>query len=418
MLKDIVLKADHVSKKFCRGLKHVMLYGAKDIASNMIGLSSHSEKLRDGEFWAVDDVSFELKQGETLGLIGPNGSGKSTMLKMINGIYMPDKGNIEIKGRVGALIEVGAGFHPMLTGRENIYVNGAILGMGKKEIDRKFDKIVDFADIGDFIDSPVKHYSSGMNVRLGFAIAVHCEPEILLVDEVLAVGDMSFQRKCIEKIKEMQSRETSIIFISHNMYLVQGICTNAILLNKGKTLGSGDVFEIIKEYEFQNNISSLQLKGMPGTPVQSRGTGEIDIANVHFKNSDGEEIKTFSVGDSVFVNVSYFAHKRIDNPVFSIGIIRKDGLKCGLSRTKFSNVEIPFIEGKGEIRIEIEKIQLNSGDYFLEFAIADEFIVNPYILKTLDMITIMNPPMPNIGDSCGIYFPAVKWNVEKIVEKI
>jgi len=186
---DIAITVDHVSKKYCKSLKRSMLYGVTDIGRNTLGLSSHSGNLRKSEFWAVDDVSFEVKKGETLGIIGPNGSGKTTLLKMLNGIFWPDKGKITVKGRVGALIEVGAGFHPLLTGRENIYINAAILGMTKEEVDEKFDDIVEFADIGDFLDTPVKFYSRGMYVRLGFAVAVHCEPDILLVDEVLAVGD-------------------------------------------------------------------------------------------------------------------------------------------------------------------------------------------------------------------------------------
>ncbi len=181
-----------------------MWYGFRDILRDTAGLHPKSDRLRRKEFWAVDDVSFELRKGETLGIIGPNGAGKTTLLKMLNGIVLPDKGSLRIKGRVGALIQVGAGFHPQLTGRENIYINGAILGMGKREIDKKFDAIVEFADIGDFLDTPVKHYSSGMFVRLGFAVAVHCEPEILLVDEVLAVGDTGFQTKCFNKIGELK----------------------------------------------------------------------------------------------------------------------------------------------------------------------------------------------------------------------
>jgi len=190
---NLAIKVESVSKKYFKSPKRSMLYGVKDIARNTFGLSSHSDELRKDEFWAVDEVSFEVKKGETLGMIGPNGSGKTTMLKMLNGIFWPDKGKIAVKGRVGALIEVGAGFHPLLTGRENVYINAAILGMTKKETDKKFDDIIKFADIGDFLDVPVKHYSSGMFVCLGFAVAVHCEPEILLVDEVLAVGDLHLQ---------------------------------------------------------------------------------------------------------------------------------------------------------------------------------------------------------------------------------
>src|SRR3989338_5089706 len=189
MSDDIAIKVENVSKKFCRSLKDSMLYGMTDIGKNLIGLGSNSSVLRKNEFWAVEGISFEIKRGESFGLIGPNGSGKTTLLKMLNGIFWPDKGKITTRGRVGALIAVGAGFHPLLTGRENIYINGAILGINKKEVDEKFDPIVEFADIGNFLDAPVKHYSSGMYVRLGFSIAVHCDPEVLLVDEILAVGD-------------------------------------------------------------------------------------------------------------------------------------------------------------------------------------------------------------------------------------
>src|SRR3989338_5925733 len=195
MGEDLAIRVEGVSKKYCKSLKRSMLYGMADVARNLCGLRSPSGLLRPREFWAVDDVSFEVRRGESFGLIGPNGSGKTTLLKMLNGIFWPDKGKITTRGRVGALIAVGAGFHPLLTGRENIYINGAILGMNKREIDKKFDSIVEFADIGDFLDSPVKHYSSGMFVRLGFAIAIHCEPDILLLDEVLAVGAINFQKK-------------------------------------------------------------------------------------------------------------------------------------------------------------------------------------------------------------------------------
>jgi lipopolysaccharide transport system ATP-binding protein len=211
-----------------------MAYGMTDVCRNLVGLSSNPDRLRKNEFWAVNDVSFEVKKGETLGIIGPNGSGKTTMLKMLNGIFWPDKGKISIRGKIGALIAVGAGFHPQLSGRENIYINGAILGMSKEVIDEKFDAIVDFSGIAEFLDAPVKHYSSGMYVRLGFAIAVHCEPDILLIDEVLSVGDIDFQARCINKIKEMDKQNVTKIFISHNLNTVQLLCSKA----KGHASGS------------------------------------------------------------------------------------------------------------------------------------------------------------------------------------
>src|SRR4030042_894305 len=198
-----------------------MYYGMMDIGRNMFGLASHSERLKNGEFWALDDVSFDVKKGETLGIIGANGSGKTTLLKLLNGIFWPDRGRIAIKGKVGVLIEVGAGFHPLLTGRENIYINSAILGMTKKEVDKKFDVIVEFSDIGEFLDTPVKYYSSGMFVRLGFAIAVHCEPDILLIDEVLAVGDIRFQVKCFGRVQEFKETGKTMILVTHDMGDIQ-----------------------------------------------------------------------------------------------------------------------------------------------------------------------------------------------------
>jgi len=246
-MDEIVLKVSNVSKKFSRNMKSLMKYGFYDITRNIIGVDVKSENLRSDEFWSVDNVYFELRKGEILGLIGRNGSGKSTMLKMLNGIYLPDKGKMEIKGKVGGLIDVGAGFHNLLTGRENIYVNGSILGMKKEEIDKKFDEIVKFAEIEDFLDSPTRNYSSGMYVRLGFAIAVHSSPEILLVDELLAVGDLGFQAKCFNKIGELKKNGTSIILVTHNMYKLASFVEKAILFEKGRIIFYGEVSKAIEQ---------------------------------------------------------------------------------------------------------------------------------------------------------------------------
>jgi len=318
MNDDIAIKVEHVSKKYCKSLKGSMLYGVKDITRNTLGMSSHSEKLRKDEFWAVDDVSFELKKGETLGIIGPNGSGKTTFLKMLNGIFWPDKGKITVKGRVGALIEVGAGFHPLLTGRENVYINGAILGMSKKEMDEKFNDIIEFADIGDFIDTPVKFYSSGMFVRLGFAVAVHCEPDILLVDEVLAVGDTAFRRKSSERMKELiEEGNRSIILVSHNMQTVEAIADKAILLNGGKVLASGNVNDVVAKYDLlmrpQNNkiapTSELAPAGKGKLALVKKYEGyagdEVNIQGVWLESSNGERRTQFSGDEDVAVCISY-----------------------------------------------------------------------------------------------------------------
>lgn len=249
MDNETVIKVENVSKKYCKSLRRSIRYGVMDIGRNLFGLSSKSDQLRKDEFWALNDISFEVKRGETLGIIGPNGSGKTTLLKLLNGIFWPDKGVIKIKGRVGALIELGAGFHPMLTGRENIYINAAILGMTKNEVDKKFDEIVDFADIGNFIDTPVKYYSSGMYARLGFAVAVYSYPDILLVDEVLAVGDTRFWLKSIKKLKELNKHGMTILVVTHNMWIIQTFCNRAICLYNGGIVAEGNPLKIIYVYK-------------------------------------------------------------------------------------------------------------------------------------------------------------------------
>jgi lipopolysaccharide transport system ATP-binding protein len=288
-----------------------MWYGFRDILRDTAGLRPKSDRLRRKEFWAVDDVSFELKKGETLGLIGPNGAGKTTILKMLNGIVLPDKGRVKIKGRVGALIQIGAGFHPQLTGRENIYINGAILGMGKREIDKKFDTIVEFADIGDFLETPVKHYSSGMFVRLGFAVAVHCEPDILLVDEVLAVGDEGFQNKCFNKIGELRKNGTTTILVSHNMHVVSTFTERVIFLNNAKGKYFNNVAEGIKEY------TALFIR------KDDLGIEKICSGNTNIKFSDVKTNKRiFRPGDSFTMSLKYeclidYADVDIDTVIYS-----------------------------------------------------------------------------------------------------
>jgi lipopolysaccharide transport system ATP-binding protein len=252
MLNENAIEVIDISKKFCRKLQKQMWYGMRDIARNVLGIQQDLNKLRKDEFWAIKNVSFSAKKGESLGLIGLNGSGKSTILKMINGIFMPDIGEIRVKGKVGALIEAGAGFHPYLTGRENIYLNGTILGMSKKTIDDKFNEIVKFSEVGEFLDMPLKNYSSGMYVRLGFAVAAHLSTDILLIDEILAVGDIEFQQKCFSKIDTMKKNGTTIIFISHNIDNIKRICNRCVLLDHGQVRMDGAVDKVLNLYGKSN----------------------------------------------------------------------------------------------------------------------------------------------------------------------
>lgn len=235
--KEVLVSVQNVSKKFSMDLKSSLKYGALDIIKSTLGIKINKD-LRPKEFWAVKDISFKLRRGECIGLIGHNGAGKSTLLKILNGLYAPDKGQIVMKGKIGALIELGAGFNPILTGRENIYNNASILGFTRKEIEDKLDSIVEFSEIGEFIDMPIQNYSSGMKVRLGFAIAAHLEPDILIIDEVLAVGDLGFILKCFKKIDELLPN-TALIFVSHSMPMISRICNEIILMDHGAVTYQG-----------------------------------------------------------------------------------------------------------------------------------------------------------------------------------
>lgn len=350
MNDDIAIRVEKASKKYCKLLKRSMLYGINDIGRNTLGMSSHSNKLRKGEFWAVDDVSFELKKGEILGIIGPNGSGKTTLLKMLNGIFWPDKGKITINGKVGALIEIGAGFHPLLTGRENVYVNAAVLGMTKKEVDRKFDDIVEFAEIGDFIDVPVKFYSSGMFVRLGFAVAVHCEPDILLVDEVLAVGDEGFQNKCFNKIGELRKNGTTTILVSHNMHIISGFTEKLVFLNNGKAKYFNSVAEGIKEYtKLFINKEDLGIEKI------CSGNGIINFFDV------GINKRMFYPGDSFSISMKY--KSLIDYPEAEVDtvILSSNEPRFYFQATnKTYNKRVDLKKGNHILKIKIENIQINN----------------------------------------------------------
>src|SRR5690606_23433800 len=292
MSDEVLVRVENVSKKFCRDLKRSLWYGVKDILTEIYGSRKEQDHLRRNEFWAVKDVSFELRRGECLGLIGHNGAGKSTLLKMLNGLIKPDNGRITMHGRVGALIELGAGFNPILTGRENLYINGQILGFSKKEIDKKFEAIVDFAEVEKFIDTPIQNYSSGMKVRLGFAIASQMEPDVLLIDEVLAVGDIAFRIKCLNRLSELLSN-SAVIFVSHNMQQIAKICNTALLMKSGTILGhSTDIHQITEQY-FDLVSSEKQIV---------LGTGQ---AKIHRFIINDDNDRTLEFGDEMAIQVFY-----------------------------------------------------------------------------------------------------------------
>lgn len=362
----IAISVEHLSKKFCRYLRKSMTYGIQDITKNFFRMSTKSDKLRKDEFWAVDDVSFEVRRGETLGLIGPNGSGKSTVLKMLNGIFLPDRGRIEMRGKAGALIEIGAGFHPMLTGRENIYVNGAILGMSKKELDKKFKDIVEFADIGDFLDTPVKNYSSGMLVRLGFAVAAHCEPDILLVDEVLAVGDMGFRAKCYNRIAELM-RTCAVVFVSHNMPAIGRICSKCLVLNNGHTIFQGATEEAIQQY--------LSLFQEQEATTHSSGVRLIDCA-IKAKEENGCYL--LAGDEPLKIDLELDSETNVEPATIMLCFLSPSGELIGEWNSWF-NEDCLSLYGRQRFQVSLYPLRLNPGTYRVSLIVTSANRLDPLL---------------------------------------
>jgi lipopolysaccharide transport system ATP-binding protein len=317
------------------------------------------------EFWALKDVNFEVRQGEVLGIIGRNGAGKSTLLKILSRITEPTEGRAVVRGRVASLLEVGTGFHPELTGRENIFLNGAILGMTRREIRKKFDEIVAFAEVEKFLDTPVKHYSSGMYVRLAFAVAAHLEPEILVVDEVLAVGDVEFQRKCLGKMQDVASKQDrTVLFVSHNMAAVQGLCHSAILLADGHCTAKGSVDAIVHEYlQKMNQLAVVPL----GRRTDREGSGDIRFSSVTLEGRGKEEVVAFQCGAEATLRLEadcFITDAR--NVVLSVGINDEMGQRVLLLKSDLIGTEIPELTfGQHNFRFTIPRMPIVPGRYRL-----------------------------------------------------
>ncbi|MBP2676699.1 MAG: transporter, ATP-binding protein [Deltaproteobacteria bacterium] len=358
-MADIVLEFDHIWKKFRKGeQRHDSLRDLIPALVKRLYQPRREKDLKGQEFWAIRDVSFQVGRGEALGIVGPNGAGKSTALKLFSGILRPDRGRITIKGRLSALIEVGAGFHPELTGRENIYLNGAILGMKRKEMDGKLDDIVAFSELSEFIDTPVKRYSSGMYARLGFSVAAHVDPDILLVDEVLSVGDWAFQRKCLEKMEAFVKRGVTIIFISHNLQAVMNLCNRALLLKKGSVVEAGPTGEVVRRY--------LAEASSPAAVDPSERT--VWAETVSILNEEGKLSELFDSGDKASVVVNVRSN------------VRAEGL----------SVAIDFLDGDNRSVFNTSSERLGHGAFSMEagdsrmfrFDLALHLVEGGFFLKT------------------------------------
>ena len=325
------------------------------------------------ELWALRDVSFTVERGETLGLIGQNGSGKSTALKLISGILQPTSGRVEVEGRLSALIELGAGFHPDLTGRENIFLNGSLLGLSRKEMQARFDEIVEFSELGRFIDMPLKHYSSGMQMRLGFAIATCVDPDVLLVDEVLAVGDEGFQRKCLARINGFRGTDKAIVFVSHDLGAVRELCDRVIWLEDGRVMADGAAHEVVGRYlAWVGEREEQRLASQEPEPQDERvrwGTGEAEILTVRLLDAKHRERHLFDPEDTVVIEMEYRARQPIAEAVFGIGLFRDDGTHCYGTNTYLEGHVLSLEPGYGQVRVIIERLALLPGTYTVDVAV-------------------------------------------------
>ena len=321
--------------------------------------NEHAEDI----IWAVKDISFDIAEGEAVGIIGRNGSGKSTLLKILSRITEPTQGRVQIDGRVASLLEVGTGFHPELTGRENIYLNGAILGMRKSEIDRKLDEIVAFSGVDRFIDTPIKRYSSGMNVRLAFSVAAHLEPEILIIDEVLAVGDVEFQKKCLGKMDNVAKSGRTVIFVSHNLGAVQTLCSKGIVLDSGKLKHEGSSQSAVQFY--LNEISS-KTNGIDLISRKDRkGNGKVKVCSFRVLDSNNQEVQMMKSGNDYTIEIGYrnFYGKRFENVVVSLDVFDEKGNQVLIMRTNFQNQNVSLSENSGYLFCKMNELPLANGSY-------------------------------------------------------
>lgn len=320
---------------------------------------------RKEDFWALKDVSFDVRRGQALGIIGHNGAGKSTILKLLSRITTPSVGEIMINGRLSALIEVGSGFHPELTGRENIYLNGSILGMMRREITEKLDSIVEFAELRQFIDTPVKRYSSGMYVRLGFSIAAHLNPDILLLDEVLAVGDASFQQKCIERITELKNGGKTIVFISHDLRAVQQLCDRVILLKKGQIEADGDPEETIAFYQ----SVSQQLGAHAAGRLGQEPSHEAEVTSLTFYDDVGNECLSFETGKPMKAVLNYRVNKPLTDVIFEVQFHSQENELCTFFSSETVPEQIDLEPGEGTMVFDCSAVGLGPGVYFVDTGI-------------------------------------------------
>jgi len=377
-----MIEVNNLNKKFCDDLRRSLLYGVKDIGREIVGAGRKSDRLRKSEFWALHDISFSISQGQSVGLIGSNGAGKSTLLRIISGLIKPDAGTVKVKGRVAPLIALGAGFNPILTGRENVFVNMAILGLKKEEIKKKFDEVIDFSELEHALDMPVQTYSSGMAARLGFSCAIFTHPEILLIDEVLAVGDLRFRAKCYRKLAELKKLNTTFIMVSHSPQSILSICDVGMYLKKGQLMGFGATTDIMNQYEA--DLSKLDLRlvnSADGKPKEKYSNFKIE--KIFFEDAEHAEVVYPSTGRPGNLTVSVESDKEYDN--LNIQIAISDASLYGERTLFFNNAIDDFTisvkKGFNRISLRFPYLGLNPGLYTLKVSIYQDEL---HLLDTIE----------------------------------
>jgi lipopolysaccharide transport system ATP-binding protein len=428
MSSDTVISVENLSKSYLIGhegprekyhsLRDTVVRHGKNYARKAIDMARGRQIIQGDsieEFWALKDVSFEVKRGEVLGIIGRNGAGKSTLLKILSRITEPSSGRIELNGRVASLLEVGTGFHPELTGRENIFLNGAILGMSKLEIRSKFDEIVAFAEVERFLDTPVKRYSSGMYVRLAFAVAAHLEPEILIVDEVLAVGDSVFQEKCLGKMKEVShSGGRTVLFVSHNMGAIQSLCDRAVMLDQGTLLLDDSpraaVSRYLKHHQTQAEVTDLSSRSRVGT-------GEARVTGIRFLNDLDEPQTHFRMGEPMRIEVSVRFHRTVENPTFGVNIGTDTGVRVADCRSSHYGVIAGVMGGDVAYVMRIPRVLLFPRTYYVEPWVADSGCRSDFdwVREAATFVVTSGPSFlggENFTDEHGISYLVTEWKVK------
>jgi lipopolysaccharide transport system ATP-binding protein len=400
-MNDVAVRAEGLGKRYRLGAPGSRSNSLRDALSAAVkNLGRGRGPRRD--FWALRNASFEIRRGESVGIIGLNGAGKSTLLKVLSQIVTPTEGAATVTGRLGALLEVGTGFHQELTGRENVFLYGSILGMRHDEVARKFDEIVAFAEIEDFIDTPVKRYSSGMYVRLAFAVAAHLDPDILLLDEVLAVGDFSFQNKCMEFARSLEGRGSTTLFVSHNMFSIKSLCPRVIYLRKGELVFDGPTDQGLKLYEEDQHLQAPAW-------FHQEDEAAIEFGEVEVLDAEGAPRGLFDFGERMKVRLGYRASRPIRRPNFMVCVTRADNVVCCNYSTMTDDLDLPTVEGEGVLEMTTPPLRLTADSYWITVLVRENRFDAILQAQVAGRFHVRHPIYERVG--FGVFHDPAEWRV-------